>query len=197
MNRPNCVKIESKEYKINTDFRYAIECVKIAENQNINDIERALAIIYTLFGEEGINTPEHYEKLLEMAKKYLLCGEEYHDENKKPDMDFIQDENIIASSFKYDYSYNPYAEEYLHWYEFHNDLMNLSNSEFGTCCALSRLRNFRNLDPNEIKDEKKRNEIIQEQKRVAVKKNVQHKVREFTDEEIRNMEEFKRQFGKE
>lgn len=192
---PEFVKVEDKRYKINTDFRYALKCVEICEDGTISDYERSLAVIYTLFGDEGINTPKHYEKLLELAQKYLLCGEEYKDTNKKPDMDFKQDKNVIASSFKYDYQYNPYQKKYLHWYEFHNDLMNLSNSEFGTCCALSRLRNFRNLDPNEIKDEKKRNEIIEEQKRVAVKKNLIKKEKVFTDEEIANMEEFRKQMN--
>ena len=192
---PKYVEINGKKYKINTDFRVAIECNRIAEDETIGDFERVLAIIYTLFGEEGINDTANYEKLLEMAIKYLLCGEEYHDTNKKPDMDFIQDENVIASSFKYDYKYNPYAMDYLHWYEFHNDLMNLSDSELGGCCALSRLRNFRNLDPKEIENDKKRQEVIEEQKRVAIKKPNQIKKKQYTEEEIANMEKFKKELG--
>lgn len=195
MKYPKYVKVENKLYKINTDFRYAIKCNEIAEDNSICDYERALGILYTLFGEDGINTPEHYEKLLELAQKYLLCGEEYQGTNKKPDMNFIQDENVIASSFKYDYKYNPYEMKYLHWYEFHNDLINLSDSEFGSCCALSRLRNFRNINPNDIKDEKQRNEVIEGQKRVALKKNI--KPKEFTSEEMANMEAFRNQFRKE
>ena len=195
MNYPEYAKIGEKKYKINTDFRVAIKCSEIANDNSIYEYERALAIIYLLFGEDGINDSDNYEKLLELAKKYLLCGEEYHDTNRKPDMDFKQDENVIASSFKYDYKYNPYAMEYLHWYEFHNDLMNLSDSELGGCCALSRLRNFRNLNPNDIKDEKQRQEVIEGQKQVAIKKNVKPKV--FTSEEIANMEAFRNQLGKE
>ena len=70
---PEYVKVGDKKYKINTDFRIAIECQDIATNKNIGDYERALAIIYKLFGDDGINIPEHYEKLLEMAIKYLSC----------------------------------------------------------------------------------------------------------------------------
>ena len=46
MNNPEYVKVNDKKYKINTDFRVALECSKIAEDKEISDIERALALIY-------------------------------------------------------------------------------------------------------------------------------------------------------
>ena len=54
MNNPQFVKVDDKLYKINTDFRVALECNKIAEDTSIGNLERALAIIYKLFGEERI-----------------------------------------------------------------------------------------------------------------------------------------------
>ena len=54
MNNPEYVKVEDTLYKINTDFRIALECNNIAEDKTIGDYERALAIIYKLFGEERI-----------------------------------------------------------------------------------------------------------------------------------------------
>ena len=53
---PEYVEVEGKLYKINTDFRIAIKCNKIAEDETIGDYERVLAILYTLYGEEGIKT---------------------------------------------------------------------------------------------------------------------------------------------
>ena len=55
MNNPNYVKVDDKLYKINTDFRVAIECNKIAQDTKIGDYERAMAIIYKLFGEDGLS----------------------------------------------------------------------------------------------------------------------------------------------
>ena len=55
MNNPEYVNVYDKLYKINTDFRVAIECNNIAQDKSIGDYERALAIIYKLFGEEGLN----------------------------------------------------------------------------------------------------------------------------------------------
>ena len=40
MNYPEYVRIGEKKYKINTDFRIAIECQEIATDENIGDLER-------------------------------------------------------------------------------------------------------------------------------------------------------------
>ena len=50
MNNPQYVKVKDKKYKINSDFRVALKCDKVAKDSKIDDTERALAIIYLLFG---------------------------------------------------------------------------------------------------------------------------------------------------
>ena len=170
MNYPEYVKIGDKLYKINTDFRYAIECNRIAEDESISDLERALAIIYTLFGEEGINTPDDYEKLLEKAQKYLLCGKEFDTKaNEKPDMDFIEDMDYIEASFMSDYHMD-LSNEKMHWWKFFNLMNGLSNSELGNCCVLNRIRNLRNYDTSQIKDPKERRKVKEAKQQVALKK---------------------------
>ena len=49
MNYPEYVEVDKKRYKINSDFRVAIECNRIAEDESISDYERSLAIIYKLY----------------------------------------------------------------------------------------------------------------------------------------------------
>lgn len=171
MNYPEYVKVGDKKYKINTDFRCAIECNRIATDETINDLERGLAIIYTLFGDEGINTPEDYEKLLELAQKYLLCGKEMDTKsNEEPDMDFIQDYDYIYASFMSDFHIN-LDNEHLHWWQFMKLMNGLSNSELGDCCILNRVRNLRNYDTKDIKDKKTRDKILEAKKMVALHKN--------------------------
>lgn len=167
---PQYVEVDNKRYKINTDFRVAIECNRIAEDKNIGDLERGLAIIYALFGDEGINVPDHWEKLLDLAKKYLLCDKEYDTKrNEKPNMDFIQDYSYITTSFMSDYHIDLDNCE-MHWWKF-VDLMNgLSNSEFGNCCILNKIRNLRDLDISTIKDAKARKQIMEMKKEVALHK---------------------------
>lgn len=190
MKYPEIARIGDKTYHINTDFRVAIKCFQVSEDASIGGYERFLAIIYLLFGDEGLKDSENYNKLMEIAQKYLSCGKERVENTEEPDMDYIQDEDLIRSSFEYDYKYDPYEEKHVHWWKYFNDLNNLSNSEMGNCCALNRVRAIRNINLNDIKDQKERNKIQKAKKYYSLKK--ERKQREFTEEEIRNMEEFDR-----
>lgn len=191
MNNPEFAKINNKKYKINTDFRVAIKCNEVSLDNTINNYEKTLAIIYLLYGEEGLHDSDNYEQLLNVAYKYLNCGVEKADneEPEEPDMDFVQDQKLIESSFKYDYGYNPYQLKYLHWWDFYNDVCNLSNSEFGTCCVLSRVRTLRTYDTSQIKDIDTREKI--EKAKERVKLNKQKDTR--TKEQIRLDELFEKQ----
>lgn len=172
MNNPEYVKIGDKKYKINSDFRVAIECNNIAEDDSIGNTERPLAIIYKLFGDEGLNNPNDWEKLLELGLKFLSLGQDVKSTNRDAeiDMDFNEDKKYIRSSFIQDYKYNPYDMEYLHWWDFYNDLNNLSNSELGNCCVLNRVRNLRTFDLSKIKDRKTREEAARAQEAVRLKR---------------------------
>ena len=184
---PEYVEVEGKQYKINTDFRVAIECGRVAQDDSIEGLERALAIIYLLFGDEGIDTPEHYEKLLELGKKYLLCGKEYDAKgNENPDMDFIQDMPYIEASFMSDFHIDLDGKE-MHWWKFSKLINGLSNSELGDCCILNRVRNLRNFDVSKIKDSKEKKRIIEAKKLVALKK--EKKVTESQKERVRDFME--------
>lgn len=170
MNYPEYVEIDNKKYKINTDFRTAIECIRISEDDSISPFERPLAIIYLLFGEEGINAKKHYNELLELGKKFLSCGQEYVETNNEPDMDFYQDMPFIEASFMSDYHiWLPDVK--MHWWKFYYLMSGLSNSELGNCCVLNNIRNLRNYDESKIKDAKERQKIHEAKLRVALKKN--------------------------
>lgn len=193
MDYPKYVKIGEKKYKINTDFRVAIECQEIALDDSIGDFERALAIIYKLFGDDGLNDSNNYEKLLELAQKYLSCGKEIESKkNEEPDMDFIQDMPYIKASFRSDYNINLDDEE-MHWWEFYDLINGLSNSEMGNCCVLNRIRNLRTFDTKDIKDQKELAKINEAKKQVALKKREVKK--ELTYEQKRNIDNFYEKIG--
>lgn len=171
MNYPKYVIIDDEKYEINTDFRIAIECNEIAEDSTIGDYERALAIIYKLFGDKALENKKNYKQLMKYALKYLQCGKEQvkRKNNKKPDMDLIEDMDYIEASFQSDYNIT-LENTQMHFWKFMKLLEGLSNSELGNCCILNRVRNFRNLDPKKIKNSKERNEVIEIQKEIALKK---------------------------
>lgn len=193
MNYPEYVKVEDKTYKINTDFRTAIECQSIATDENIGDYERSLAVIYKLFGEEGINTPSHYARLLELAIKYLSCGKELDNKNnEEPDMDYEQDMDYIEASFMSDYQIDLTNTD-MHWWKFSKLINGLSNSEMGNCCVLNRVRNLRNYDTKDIKDSKELEKIKKEKEQVALKK--KNKKVNITSEQQKNIENFYKMTG--
>lgn len=167
-----CVKkiqIEDTIYEVNADFRTAIRCNEIAQDNTIGDFERALGIICTLFGEKALDNISHYEKLLKWAKKWLSCGKEIDDNKEQPDMDFVEDMDYIEASFMSDYGID-LAESEMDWHKFINLMNGLSNSELGNCCVLNRIRNLRNFDLSQIKDSKERQKIAKAKEQVALKK---------------------------
>ena len=187
------IQIDDTIYEANTDFRIAIECNRIATDETIGDFERALGVICTIFGPSALDNPDHYEKLLKWAKKWLSCGEEIIDTHETPDMDYIEDKHLIRSSFIYDYKYNPYDMEYLSWEDFYHDLNNLSTSEFGNCCVLNRVRDLRNYDVSQIKDNKERQRVAKAKERYALKK--YKKENHLTKEQEESMERLNKILG--
>ena len=187
MNNPQYVKVDDKLYKINTDFRVALECNKIAEDEHIGNLERAMAIIYKLFGEDGLDC-ENQNRLLELGMKYLLLGREQNSLKNEPhdkyELDFNKCIGLIKASFKFDYKYDPYELEYLHWYDFYNDLESLSTSEFGNCCILNRVTSILNQEPKEIKDKKTRERLVKSQQLLKEKycKNEEKKITKEQEE---------------
>ena len=196
MNYPEYIKVGEKKYKINTDFRMAIKCDEVARDTSIDDYERGFAVIYILLGNEAlidsINDVEVHNKLLELILKYFACGKEIDKKNnKKPDMNFTQDIDLIEASFMYDYNIDLQNTQ-MHYWKFINLMNGLSNSEFGNCCILSNIRNIRNRDPKEIKDSKARNELIELQKQWALK---DQSKKQYTQEEENNINNFLKKAG--
>ena len=186
------IQIENTIYTANTDFRIAIRCNEIAQDNTIGDYERVLGIICTMFGPEALNNPNHYEKLLKWVQKYLLCGKELEKIDEQPDMDYIEDYDYVIASFQSDYGIN-LDETEMDWHRFSTLINGLSNSEIGNCCILNRIRNLRNLDLSTIKDNKERQKIAKAKEQVALKK--YKKEKKITKEQEESMEKFNKMLG--
>ena len=192
MNYPEYVEVNGKKYKINTDFRVAIDCEEIARDETIDDEERVFAIIYKLYGKQALKDLDNHNKLLELAKIYLGCGKEYQETNEKPDMDFKQDYGLIWASFISDYNGMDIDKENLHWWKFNEMVNGLSCSELGNCCLLNKVRNIRNKKLSEIKDSKERQQVRKLQEMWALKKQPKAKP---TKEQLNNAKEFLNALG--
>lgn len=174
-NYPKFAEVKGEKYKINTDFKIALKCNEIAESDNISKEERSLAIIYLLFGNEGLEASENWKELLKIAIKYLKCGKDIKEDNKEADVSYIQDIRYIETSFYYDYQIDLKSTQ-MHWWEFYEKLCGLSEK-----CILNRIRYIRNYDISQIKDKKEKQKIIEQKELFSLKKN--NKKREKTKRE--------------
>lgn len=181
INYPTKAEIEDRIYPINTDFRVALQCEKISQNKNISDTKRALAIIYKLFGDKGLENPKDWEELSKIAIKFLSCGNKIEKTtNKEPDMDFVQDEKYIKASFMSDYNID-LSKISLHWWDFFNLLNGLTEKSI-----LSRVRFIRNYDISQIKDSKEKKNLQEQKELVALKK----PKKQLSEQEKENVETF-------
>lgn len=156
--------VNNKKYKINTDFRVALKCNKISES-NVSDEERAIAIIYLLFGDDGLKNPTDWEKLLKVAIKYLNINKENNNgEEKEANMSFDEDWGYIQASFFSDYHID-LSKAKMHWWQFFDLLCGLTEK-----CVLNRVRFVRDFDISQIKDSKERERWIEQKEQVALKK---------------------------
>lgn len=192
MDYPTYVIVNNHRYDIDTDFRIAIECNQIAQDETIGDFERMLAVLYKLFGEKAIKCTGDYQMLLELAKKYLSCGKEIEEitaSNDPPDMDYVEDYDYIEASFMSDYHID-LAKEKMHWWKFFKLLNGLSNSDMGNCCILNRIRNIRNMDLRDIQDTKERERARKLKEQVALKKyDKKYNLTQEQEESMRKLDE--------
>lgn len=161
---PTKMEANGRIYDINTDFRVALACFRAINDNEISDLERAYAIETLLLGDD-VNFLDK-EIIFEKIKKYLRCGKEENDSVEEIDFDYLQDEELTRNSIRQCYHLNLNEIPYMHWYEY-NELISGLTSE----SVLNRVRDLRNYDVTEIKDEKDRKKMIEAKERVALKIN--------------------------
>lgn len=188
---PEYAEIDGKLHKINTDYRYALQCFTIIDNKSISEIERALAIISVLFGQEDengnvTNIPTNLEVALKKAAIFLTCGkEETNSKDIKKDMDFEYDKPYIIASFMSDYNIDISGTK-MHFWKFCDLISGLTENSI-----LNRIRDLRNTDLSEYKDEKTKNKIKEEMERVALPNNDI----EYDKEDLEILENFNKLLG--
>lgn len=172
-NFPQYIEINGKEHKINTDFRVALKCFEVMEDENIDDIERTLTIHWLLFGDIF---QCDWEEVNEKISRYLSCGQEVkQEENEKRDMDLLEDRKYINSSFMSDYRIDLNNIEYLHWYQFMELLGGLTEN-----CILSHVRDIRTRSLKGLKG-KARQDLENAKRKVALKPKKQRMTKEEED----------------
>ena len=179
MKYPEYAEVNGVKYKINTDYRVALRCFEVIEDNRISDEERAFAVVYLLFGD----TPHEYvEDFLRIAGIYLRCGEpEDTQETAERDIDFIADEKYIIASFMSDYRIDLPSTD-MHFWQYIQLLQGFTEKS-----VMSRVREIRNYDLSELKDPKARANMVKAKEAVALPK-------KFTKDEQNAIDEFEKLF---
>lgn len=174
---PTKMEANGHIYPINTDYRVALACFKALNDIEITDLERFYAIETLLLGDNILQQDEPILK--EKIELYLRCGKEKNISEEERDFDYLQDEIEVRTSIRQCYNNLDINKlDYLHWYEY-NELISGLTSE----SLINRIRDLRNFDANEITNEKKKNKIIEAQKKIAIKEiHIKTKEEEEIDE---------------
>ena len=160
MTYPEYAEVAGVKYKINTDFRDALRCFEVIEDERIGDGERALAVIYILFGDVPT---EHLDVFLRIAGDYLRCGEKENTTvSAKRDIDFNEDEKYISASFMSDYQID-LSKAKMHFWQYINLIQGFTEN-----ALMSRVREVRNYDLEDIKDPKSRAKMAKAKAEVAL-----------------------------
>lgn len=159
---PTQATINGRTVPIRTDYRYALRAFDVIADKGISDEERALAVIYVVFGrlpDDG----EPMEPWLEKARVFLQCGETTDQQRDRPaDLSFTHDAGLIAASFASDYGIDLHATQ-MHWWRFVELIGGLTETS-----VLSRVREIRNINLGDIKDAKTRMAYAKAKQAVAL-----------------------------
>ena len=179
MRYPEYAEVKGIKYKINTDYRVALRCFEVIEDTDISDEERALAVVYLLFGDVPM---EDVGEFLRIAGNYLRCGEKESSQDAGArDMDFIADERYIVASFMSDYRIDLSSVD-MHFWQYIQLIQGFTENSI-----MSRIRDIRNYDMSELKDPKSRAKMAQAKAAVALPD-------KFTKDEKKTIEEFEKLF---
>ena len=178
MTYPEYAEIAGKRYKINTDYRVALRCFEVIEDDGICDEERALAVVYLLF---GVIPTTDLEDFLRIAGDYLRCGEKENNQTAERDMDFNADEKYIAASFMSDYQIDLSRTD-MHFWQYIHLIQGFTERS-----VMARVREIRNYDLEDLKDPKTRAKMAKAKEAVALPE-------KFSKAEQEAIEEFEKLF---
>ena len=158
---PTKMEANGHIYPINTDYRVALNCIKIYKDNTLSGIEKYFAIEYLLLGENvDLNDAEILQKKIDL---YLRCGKENEESDETITYDYLQDEVLTKTSIRQCYHINLNEME-MHWYEYNELISGLTEETI-----INRYREIRGKNPSEIKDEKERAKLIEAQNKIAIK----------------------------
>ena len=179
---PETVKVNGKDYPVETDFREWIRFTKLVEDEDVPWQIKCHLLMQWYIDD----IPDDLEDAITALGDFLAMKQEDDEQEseapvKPPKQVYSFDEDMtwIYSAFREVYGINLQTVPYMHWWEFQTLFIGLPDST-----EIKQRIMYRNTDLRDIKDKDERKRVKKIQEAVALKKK---KRRKITDYEIGDM----------
>lgn len=137
---PESLNVNGTEYEINTDFRIALLILQAANDNSLNDREKAAVILYNLFCDEV--KEEDIEEALKEAAWFLDGGDNYDDTPASPTpiISWEQDQRYYFSAVNKVAGHDIRKDEHLHWWSFLSLMAEIGEGMFAQMLNVRRKR---------------------------------------------------------
>lgn len=179
---PKHIKIDDKEYKINTDFRISIMFELLMQDKTLTTREKSLIALDLYYPEPPHDLPRAIEKI----SWFYSCGKVYDEANVTDEKDdtknksspiysFEYDDELIFAAFLSQYGINLQRITHLHWWEFKSLFKGLETSS-----KIVEIMNIRGMkiDKNMSKEQKKHYRGLKELYKIPDNRTAEEKIRE-------------------
>lgn len=172
---PETVKVNGKEFSIDSDFRTCIILEKILDNKSLDSKHKVIELLDLFYGEDQ---PDSAEAAVGAIMKFYCCGEEPSKAARpkkngnveiKPKMiySFEHDASYIFSAFLTQYGIDLNEIEYLHWWKFQALFRSLNDSN-----KIVEIMGYRAANLGEISNKKERERIAKLKRIYALPENL-------------------------
>lgn len=157
---PETVKVNGKEYAINSDFRAGIIFEKILNDKELDNQEIVESAIQLYYEDE---IPEDIADALDGVLYFYSCGHRKKDKAKEQSQAQVKQPRIYDYDFDADYIFAAFLTqygidlneiEYMHWWKFQALFKSLENHN-----KIVEIMGYRATDLGKIKDKKEKARI--------------------------------------
>lgn len=139
---PKSLKVNDKNWAIRSDFRVALNIFEAFNDFELNDRERTIVMLDSLYEDFKNMHSNDYEEAIKQALWYLDGGKNYENvNNTKKVMDWEQDEQIIFSAVNKVANKEIREAEYLHYWTFLGYFNEIGEGLFSTVINIRQKKN--------------------------------------------------------
>ena len=115
---PKSLEINGVDYRINTDFRNALNYFVAYNDADLSDEQKTMILLQCVYRDFEKIPPEYIEDAIKQACWYIDGGKDYEDSNNPKVIDWEQDEQLIFAEVNKVANKEVRELPYMHWWTF-------------------------------------------------------------------------------